>query len=149
MFNNSKTFFIVMFVGASIWCLYLGHIAIEGLKASGWPSVDGVITSGSAKRIDHSKERYIIEVEYKYSVGHKNFIGNRLSNLNALLDSSEKDSALKRYSTDSSVKVHYDPNNPQNSYLVTGVHLVTYVLWLACVGMVIFSAVHLKKLFRT
>ncbi|WP_233079586.1 DUF3592 domain-containing protein [Rheinheimera soli] len=149
MFNNSKTFFIIMFVGASIWCLYLGHIAIEGLKASGWPSVDGVITSGSAKRVDHSKERYIIEVEYKYSIGHKSFTGNRLSNLNSLLDSSEKDIALKRYSADSSVKVYYDPNNHQNAYLVTGVHLVTYVLWLASLGMAVFSVLSLRKLLKT
>ncbi|WP_264344679.1 DUF3592 domain-containing protein [Rheinheimera sp. MM224] len=149
MFNNSKTFFIVMFVGASIWCFYLGHITIEGLKASGWPSVDGVITSASAKRVENSKERYVIEVEYKYAVGHKNFTGNRLSNLNTLLDSSEKDITLKRYTADSSVKIYYDPNNHQNAYLVTGADLLVCVLWLASLGMAIFSVLSLRKLLKT
>ncbi len=135
-----------MFVGASIWCFYLGHIAIEGLKASSWPSVKGVITSASAKRVEHSKERYVIEVEYKYSVGHKSFTGNRLSNLNNLLDRIEKDIALKRYAADSSVTVYYDPNNHQNAYLVPGADLVVYVLWLASLGMAIFSAVSLTRL---
>lgn len=138
-----------MFVGASIWCFYLGHIAIEGLKASGWPSVEGVITSASTKRVEHIKERYVIEVEYKYAVGHKNFTGNRLSNLNTLLDSSEKYFALKRYTADSSVKIYYDPNNHQNAYLVPGADLVVYVLWLASLGMAIFSVLSLRKLLKT
>jgi|OM-RGC.v1.024550084 hypothetical protein len=148
MFNSSKTFFIVMFVGASIWCFYLGHIAIEGLKASSWPSVEGVITSASAKPVEHSKERYLIEVEYKYAIEHKSYTGNRLSNLNNLLDSSEKDIALKRYAADSSVKIYYDPNNHQNAYLIPGADLVVYVLWLASLGMAIFSAVSLTKLLK-
>lgn len=138
-----------MFVGASIWCFYLGHVVIGGLKTTGWPSVDGVITSASAKRVEHSKERYVIEVEYKYAVGHKNFTGNRLSNLNTLLDSSEKDIALKRYTADSIVKIYYDPNNHQNAYLVTGADLLVCVLWLASLGMAIFSVLSLRKLLKT
>lgn len=137
-----------MLIGASIWCVILGSTVVEGLKAQKWPSVDGVMMSSSAKRINHSKERYIIEVEYRYSVQSETFTGNKISSSDVMLNRTEKETGLKNYSPNTKVKVFYDPNNLKNSYLKVGVDLGIYILLIACFGMVMFSVTNLNKLFK-
>lgn len=137
-----------MLVGASIWCIYLGVTLVEGLQTESWPSVDGVIVSSNAKRIDHDKERYVIDVEYKYSVNEKHFTGTEISSSNKMLTKSEKENSLERYVSGKSVKVYYDPDSHQNAYLVTGADIGIYILLLACLGMVGFSAYSLRKLVK-
>ena len=137
-----------MFIGASIWCVYLGYTIVEGLKIQKWPNVEGVMVSSSAKRIDHNKERYILEVEYKYSVDGQALTGYKISNSNVMLSRMEKEVSLKNYSPDKKVRVFYDPSDHKNSYLKSGVDLGIYILLIACFSLVVFSAINLKKLFK-
>lgn len=138
-----------MFLGALAWSIYLGMIVSDGLAMKNWPVTEGTVISSNAKRIDHNQERYIIELEYSYLVGQESFVGRKISNSNVMLDRAERDLLLKQYEQSSRVTVYYNPKDIRTSYLKAGVDNGIYILLLACIGMVVFSAINLRKLFRS
>lgn len=137
-----------MFLGALAWSIYLVTIVSDGLAMKSWPVTEGTVISSNAKRIDHNQERYIIEVEYSYSVGRESFVGSKVSNSNVMLDRAERDLLLEQYKKNSKVTVYYNPQELGTAYLEAGVDNGIYILLLACIGMVVFSATNLRKLFR-
>ncbi len=147
--KKSKTFFILIFLGALAWSLYLGIIVSDGLAIKSWPVTEGEVIASNAKRIDHNQERYIIEIEYSYSVGQDFYVGDKISNSNVMLDSSERDLLLKQYKPNSKVTVYYNPQEADMAYLKAGVDNGIYILLLACIAMIAFSAVNLIKLFKS
>ena len=146
--KKSKTFFILMFLGALAWSLYLGLIISDGLAIKSWPVTEGEVIASDAKRIEHNQERYIIEIKYSYSVGQESYVGDKISNSNVILDSSERDLLLKQYKPNSKVTVYYNPQELGIAYLEAGVDNGIYILLLACIAMAAFSAVNLIKLFK-
>ncbi|XQF94400.1 hypothetical protein ACOBV9_19935 (plasmid) [Pseudoalteromonas espejiana] len=78
---------------------YLVTVISEGLTTKSWSMVGGTVISSNGLRIQHNQERYIIEVEYSYMVDEKLFVGNRVSNVNSMLDRAELDLQLKKYQT--------------------------------------------------
>jgi len=148
MFKKSKVFFVVMFLASFAWSTYLATIVSEGLATKSWPVVEGTVISSNALRIQHNQERYIIEVEYSYSVEKKLFVGNRVSNFNSMLDRTDRDLQLKKYETSDKVNVYYNPQEPSKAYLIVGVDYGIYLLLFACITMVFFSAVNLRTLLK-
>ncbi|WP_024607800.1 DUF3592 domain-containing protein [Pseudoalteromonas sp. TAB23] len=105
MFNKSRVFFVVMLLTSLAWSAYLVPVVSEGLTTKSWPMVEGTVISSNGLRIQHNQERYIIEVEYSYMVDEKLFFGNRVSNVNSMLDRAERDLQLNKYQTRDKVNV--------------------------------------------
>lgn len=139
---------MLMLFGATLWSIYLVTIVIEGMENKNWPITEGKVLSSNAKRINHNQERYILEIEYSYSVNNEQLVGSKISSVHEMLTRTEKDSKLKEYHPNSLISVYYNPKNPRDSYLVTGVDYKILILLIACIVMTIFSAINLRKLMK-
>jgi hypothetical protein len=148
MFNNNKWFFIIMLIGASLWSMYLVSLILEGIETREWPEVTGAVISSKGQRIDHNKERYILEIEYEYAVDGKSYYSKRVSSSNKMLTLSEKDELLGQYKPQSEVSVYYDPANPKEAYLIKGLDKGMLILFIACIGLMFFSGLTLRRLTR-
>ena len=148
MFNNNKRFFIIMLIGSSLWSIYLVSLILEGMETKEWPEITGVVISSKGQRIDHDKERYILEIEYEYTVDGKSYSSQRVSSSNKMLTMSEKDELLEKYKPQSEVNVYYDPDNPRDSYLINGLDKGILILFIVCIGLVLFSGFNLRRLSR-
>lgn len=148
MFNNNKWFFIIMLIGSSLWSIYLVSLILEGMETKEWPEITGVVISSKGQRIDHDKERYILEIEYEYTVDGKSYSSQRVSSSNKMLTMSEKDELLEKYKPQSEVNVYYDPDNPRDSYLINGLDKGILILFIVCIGLVLFSGFNLRRLSR-
>lgn len=148
MFNKNKTFFWFMLLGSACWLVILSFYIYEGLKTKNWLSTNGVIISASSLRIDHNKERYIIECKYKYEAEGNTLYGSNISGSNIMYTRSEINEELKKYAPDTNITIFYEPNNPQNAYLKTGVDNGLYILLVVGFGIFIFSFINIKKLNR-
>jgi hypothetical protein len=148
MFNNNKWFFIIMLIGASLWSMYLVSLILEGIETREWPEVTGAVISSKGQRIDHNKERYILEIEYEYAVDGKSYYSKRVSSSNKMLTLSEKDELLGQYKPQSEVSVYYDPANPKEAYLIKGLDKGMLILFIACIGLMFFSGFNLRRLTR-
>jgi hypothetical protein len=148
MFNNNKWFFIIMLIGASLWSMYLVSLILEGIETREWPEVTGAVISSKGQRIDHNKERYILEIEYEYAVDGKSYYSKRVSSSNKMLTLSEKDELLGQYKPQSEVSVYYDPANPKDAYLIKGLDKGMLILFIACIGLMFFSGFNLRRLTR-
>jgi hypothetical protein len=148
MFNNNKWFFIIMLIGASLWSMYLVSLILEGIETREWPEVTGAVISSKGQRIDHNKERYILEIEYEYAVDGKSYYSKRVSSSNKMLTLSEKDELLGQYKPQSEVSVYYDPANPKEAYLIKGLDKGILILFIACIVLMFFSGFNLRRLTR-
>jgi hypothetical protein len=148
MFNNNKWFFIIMLIGASLWSMYLVSLILEGMETREWPEVTGAVISSKGQRIDHNKERYILEIEYEYAVDGKSYYSKRVSSSNKMLTLSEKDELLRQYKPQSEVSVYYDPANPKEAYLIKGLDKGILILFIACIVLMFFSGFNLRRLTR-
>lgn len=137
-----------MFIGASLWSIYLGSLILEGMETKEWPVITGVVISSKGQRIDHNKERYILEIKYEYTVDGKNYSSRRVSLSNKMLTLSEKDELLEKYRPQSEVNVYYDPVNPRDSYLVNGLDKGILILFIGCISLVLFAGFNLRRLSR-
>ena len=138
----------MMLFGAASWLLLLSFYIYEGFQTKNWPFTEGVIISATAQRIDHDKERYIIDVNYEYKLAGKAFNGHNISGTKVMYTRSEINKELENYVPDTKVHVFYQPSSPKNAYLKTGIDNGLYILWLAAVGMCIFSIIKLRKLYK-
>ncbi|WP_158000950.1 MULTISPECIES: DUF3592 domain-containing protein [unclassified Pseudoalteromonas] len=136
-----------MLIASAGWIAVLSFYIYEGLESEKWPSTEGVIVTASAKRINHNKERYVIDANYQYSIGNKVFNGKKVSILNTKFTRTEVNEKLKQYLPKNKVLVYYEPSNPNNAYLVVGSYSVLYIIWLVAFVIFIFSFINIKKLY--
>ena len=97
----------------------------KSAEASNWPSVTGTITKTdiSGRRIKRGRYSYKLEVEYRYSVMDRTYSGSRLAfGYNSSGRRPEHQDILDRLESASSVKVRYNPQNPEISTLSFGTH---------------------------
>ena len=89
-----------------------------------WPSVNATVSRAEART---SHARILAHVEYTYQVGGSNFVGTYQSPGNQ----QEVQQTLDGFVIGKSIKVFYDPKDPAESLLTTG---VTHGTVVACVA---------------
>ena len=146
------TFFIL---GSAILGFALSGL-INGHASTHWPTTEATIIQSKIeqKRV-HSAERHGFtnkfrpSVEYIYSVDGKEYQGNRITATDRDGVSREhSQSIIDSYPVDSTVKVYYSADQPENSVLVPGIPNSSYLLCILGLFFVLVSA-SVYFLFRT
>ena len=103
-----------------------------GIASASWPTTDGEVSVSDLQR-DYSGSSgvtYRAEVAYKYQVGGRQLVADRVFFGDAL-STSWAAGALRetvKYQVGSHVRVRYDPNNPECAVLEPGTNGVVYFL---------------------
>ncbi len=133
-----KLFIVIIFSIASIVGGYLAYQFIskpieEKAKASKeWSLTHGkVVVSKIQSEISGGKSMYFADIHYDYTVDGKDYRNSGVSVASEGTSTSSKRSVtrtIRKYPEDSEVKVYYNPKNPQESVLETGLDFTTMLL---------------------
>ncbi len=117
--------------------------ANKSVEASNWSSVTGTITNLSLEEssVSHdgtTYEVYEVKVEYRYSVMDRTYTSSRLAFGYASTGRRQvHQDILNKLESASSVKVRYNPQDPETSTLSFGIHnsiklrFIGAIIWLA------------------
>ena len=127
---------------ASLFVTYFGYIkVINAYESSNWPSVSGVVaeseiiekTSSSSEGGRNTTE--VSQIKYSYEVNHVQYSGSTVSYRK---DNDDRKN-VERYPVGKEVVVYYQPDNPEECVLETGVDFTSYFLLVS--GIVSFLVV--------
>ena len=120
--------FMTVFV-ASI-SVYFVRTLYFGFVSSKWPITQAIATKSHVEKRNVYKggTAYVPVIEYKYTVGSKNFTSSRLT-YSGLFGTSKKhaDEQVSYFPKGRKFNTYYNPKKPQQSVLVTGVHWLNYL----------------------
>jgi len=124
---KTDIFFAVIFIAAAAGILiWSGRNAILALASRRWPQAEGTIVVSDLQRSkdDEGGYTYRPEVSYRYNVAGQELVGNRVrfGDQMALSWSAPAVRVVRQYKVDTHVRVRYDPNDPQESVLETGIN---------------------------
>ena len=108
---------LLLFLG-QIWSIY------QGVQSKKWPTAEGIVIQ-SYVRISpggDSGDIYEPRISYGYSISGKPYESNSISykqNPNTT-SRGPADNVISKYPKGSRVRVYYDPDNPTNAVLETG-----------------------------
>lgn len=120
---------------------HFGKSILDNAKASEkWPAVDGVIEQSEVvtSRGDDGDTMYAAEVLYKYTVDGREYQSDNVYFGGDYRSSSSSGAyeVVNRYPVGDTVKVHYDPDKPENAVLEPGVTWMSYLVY--GIGLVFF-----------
>jgi Protein of unknown function (DUF3592) len=121
---------------AGIGVLIYGLLNVAGAIASrSWPTATGQVTASTVTRGSSGgggttrSSGYKPHVEYTYRVGERDHHGSRIAFGNDIAKSqSHARQIADRYAVGTAVEVAYDPNDPANSALETGLSLESFAV---------------------
>jgi hypothetical protein len=118
--NAQPHVFLLASIGAIVTGLYSWGEHVRRGRARHWPGVEGIIvSSGIEQRTRNGAARtFVPAVLYRYTVGKETYHTSQIR-LGIELGGSESyaEQLIAPYSTGTTVRVHYDPNDPQDSAL--------------------------------
>lgn len=110
-----------------------------------WPSTKGWIKKSdvyvSRSRSSGSSRSYEFTVEYAYDVNGTTFTNNLYSyqvTYNAAHSKGAQE-LVSKYPEGSTVDVYYDPAKPENSVLLPGINLWSYLPYVAAIAFLAFG----------
>ncbi|MEW4563862.1 DUF3592 domain-containing protein [Bremerella sp. JC770] len=135
--------FVLIFVGVGVGFLGYGVYQLDqASRTTQWPAVRGeVLECKLRSHTSDNKETWACYVKYAYDVNGRYFQGDRIAfgyngtNYKKMHSDLKKKLSRSRY-----VRVYYDPQNPTQCTLATGIHRSAYLpvlfggAWLAFCG---------------
>jgi hypothetical protein len=110
---------------------FFAHTMYEGWASRPWPVADGMVLSSEVRtHTTENRTSYSPIIHYKYQVHGKWYTGSRLAFGFSNRSREASSDIVEGYAAGTSIPVHYDPNQPENSVLQPGVHSIN---WLAFV----------------
>lgn len=144
-------------IGLVVVALLFGIMAFvtdTDAKASlKWPAVAGVVKSTNIEKSGRRKATYWPKVFYSYAINGKSYEGSLLTEP-ALSFSTEKEAQeiTNQYPNKSQVQVYYNPQNPEQAYLIRGqTSTGQSTVWFSIVfliGSIAFFVVQLTRVLR-
>ena len=128
--DRTLIIFTLVFPLAGILALYFGGNALlKGYESRKWPTVNGQISNSYIDRRNEthngrSSIRYVAILGYKYRVNGKNYYCDTIGFGKSKYASQKRSKTLKyleHYPTGKSVTVYYDPADPHNAVLKSGI----------------------------
>ena len=143
---------IFTIAGAILLMIGAGNVQ-DSWNSKSWPSVEGTVNQAEVRshasrgsRNSRSSTSYSIDLDYSYSVDGTELTGNRLRfgeiNFNRRQRADEKAKLLAAAKT---VKVFYDPDEPEKSVLEPGMHGAAWLL--PAMGAMFFTIGTLMNIF--
>ena len=107
----------------------------EGMRSTSWPKVEAVITYSSAE--DSHDSTSFARIEYSYEVNGLTYKGDRIyaESFDTAMSRKNAEELANKFPVGRRGPVSYDPRNPKNSLLLTG---VGSNIWLPFYGGIIF-----------
>jgi len=111
-------------------CCTVIHEYRKGAETSKWPNTNGKIISAKVESEvipaadEGDKTIYTAEVVYEYTVNEKKYTCNRIG----IENDSVAEATIKKYPKGKKVKVYYDPANPNEAVLETGVNWSSHIM---------------------
>lgn len=137
-------FFVVfMLVGATAACFGVHYLMVANASKS-WPIAQGIILSSEVKysRSSQSPGTYHASVTYNYEVAGVIYTGHRIRIVSTgSSDPSYARGVLDRYRLDQTVDVSYDPADPAESLLETGIDASDWSMFGFGVVFLVFPAI--------
>ncbi len=96
-------------------------IAYEDAASTSWPTIDGVVQNST---VTPTRRNWRVELQYTYIIQSQTFRGHSYRPGGNLVSSEAKARRISAaYTPGSRVTVHYNPADPRNSALETGLEL--------------------------
>ena len=111
-----------------ILIIHFVYIFILSKKSTKWRITEGKIISSEMNEILDGGSSYYADIQYKYTIGEEEYFSDRIfygNNIGKNLPFSSK-TLVNKYVKEKKVIVYYNPRNPNESVLETGVHAVVY-----------------------
>jgi hypothetical protein len=112
----------------------------KAVKSNSWPTATGIILSSQVIKPSGKSTKYIADIKYSYKSNNKEYHSNKFNASNARGISGWARNVVKQYPINSSAKIYYNPDNPEDSviepglqyenYYMTGIPLVSFMLLL-------------------
>lgn len=111
---------------------FIGRPVLRAWRARGWPTAQGTIIRCSVERVSGSSQAssHVVRVGYRYSPEGMPLDGDRVTFFPILLRHSRPEWAqdqAKRYAEGTAVEVRYDPADPAQAVIETGVPVRFYL----------------------
>ncbi len=113
------------------------------LAAAAWPAAEGKMINAAVgtqkftdwrlhRTLSRSTTTHILQVKYRFKVDGREYIGRgwRPHTEFQLTDRRVRDQA-KAWQSGHPVTVHYNPQNPEESYIHAGIHAIDLLAWMA------------------
>ena len=127
--------YIILLVIGLVVLFAMGRNVLQGRKSQAWPTAPGKVqytgmeTYQSRDEDGSTSTTYGATIQYTYNVGGQEYESNRRTFANVRTSSRRRaEQILAKYPQGSPVNVYYDPENPAESVLETGVGLGAYAL---------------------
>ncbi|MBN2040216.1 MAG: DUF3592 domain-containing protein [Spirochaetes bacterium] len=137
----------ILVVALLVFGLILGGFGLykykTGKESVSWPSVKGKITYSRVEAgRNNKKQEYLPSVKYIYRVNKKLYTGNNITASDVYQKTrGSANTILKKYPVGGEVSVYYNPANPDNSVLETGMRRNVYIMLGAAAFCLFFAVV--------
>ncbi len=117
--KNYYYIFIMILSGSGV--LYFLYLSARYFFTYSWNAADALILVSEVKKIDDSESTiYESVISYKYRVGIKEYISDRIYPFKFNIKSNFESLTTKivrKYSSGQSLKIYYNPNRPEISFI--------------------------------
>jgi hypothetical protein len=147
---NWEVFFGVISVAAGlaslVWSAWTAHLAVMSRR---WPQVEGTIVVSDLQRSKDSEDGYSYrpEVSYRYTVDGNEIVGSRIR-FGLRLETSWSAPAVRviqHYKVGARVPVRYDPNDPEECVLESGINGTVFAGAALAVALLMFGVFWLRS----
>ena len=120
----------ILIVVGTVLLVVFGHQAIQAVRSSSWPTVEGMVTESTVVQWTgrRSRKTYVPQITYRYSVDGMEHVGTRLyfgsqypeawtTGAKWTTDTREY---IARYPPGTLLRVHYDPEDAATSVIEVG-----------------------------
>jgi hypothetical protein len=146
--------YIILLAIGVVLLVVFGRNVIRGRESQNWPTVPGTVlytgmeTYQSTDDDGSTTTTYGATIQYNYAVAGQSYEGNRRTFSEVRTSSRRRaEQILQKYPQGSAISVHYDPDNPAESVLETGVSWGAYALLAFAAIMTIAGVAGMLGLF--
>ncbi len=131
---------------------------VKVLKSKKWPAVEGeikkvfVYRGGSA---ENGQASFNVDVTYTYNVEGQNYTNHQIKldythGARTYVPKIFAMMKVEKYEEDKNIKVFYDPNNPNKSFLEHGLRSFTFILmFIVAIGLFFFGWLGISGMLRS
>jgi len=140
---------VLVFIAAICVEVYTVRMFLKAKEVENWPTTPGTITRSELTSQFHGSTTHEAQIEYEYQVGEKNYKSNQVRTRGtATKYRSDVAPLVEKFPVGQEVPVYYNPGDPSDAYLETGVDFVNYIIIVSPLLFVFGAGGYLVERFR-